>query len=66
MALCETRLEYIRLSGAMGPPVRVTDLATERATDATLVMDVGNSRMTGVTAETSPLGGTRLTNCGPC
>ncbi|MDR1035841.1 MAG: virulence factor SrfB [Deltaproteobacteria bacterium] len=65
MALYETLLEGIHLSGAMGPPVRVINPASEKPTDATLVIDVGNSRITGVIVETSPLGGTRLTDCYP-
>jgi hypothetical protein len=65
MALYETLLEGIHLSGAMGPPVRVINPASEKPTDAALVIDVGNSRITGVIVESSPLGGTRLTDCYP-
>jgi hypothetical protein len=65
MALYETLLEGVHLSGAMGPPVRVINPASEKPTDATLVIDVGNSRITGVIVETSPMGGTRLTDCYP-
>ncbi|MDR2613412.1 MAG: virulence factor SrfB [Deltaproteobacteria bacterium] len=65
MALYETLLEGVHLAGAMGPPIRVINAGAEKPTDATLVIDVGNSRITGVIVETSPLGPTKLTDCYP-
>ncbi|MDR1040473.1 MAG: virulence factor SrfB [Deltaproteobacteria bacterium] len=65
LALYETLLEGIHLSGAMGPPVRVINPGSEKPTDTTLVIDVGNSRITGVIVETAPMGQTRLTDCYP-
>ncbi|MDR3154128.1 MAG: virulence factor SrfB [Deltaproteobacteria bacterium] len=65
MALYETLLEGIHLSGAMGSHLRVINPGTEKPTDATLVIDVGNSRITGVIVETAPMGPTKLTNSYP-
>ncbi|MDR2350275.1 MAG: virulence factor SrfB [Deltaproteobacteria bacterium] len=63
LALYETLLEGLALSGGMGNPMRVINPGAETPVDTTLVIDVGNSRITGVIVETSPQGGTKLTDC---
>jgi hypothetical protein len=65
MALYETLLEAIHLSGAMPDPIRVPNIAHQNPVDVSLVIDVGNSRITGVLVETVPQRETKLTDCYP-
>ncbi|MDR2340697.1 MAG: virulence factor SrfB [Deltaproteobacteria bacterium] len=74
LALYEALLEAIHLTDAMytqnnppvfSTPIRVLNPENETPTQVDLVVDIGNSRITGVLVETQPEGETRLNNCYP-
>lgn len=63
MGMYITFLMGLELSGALGQ-VRVVNPARAASfIDVDLVLDIGNSRMTGVLVETKPQSDTRLTDC---
>jgi hypothetical protein len=62
MAVYETFLWAIYLSGSLSP-VRVINPKRVKPIEVDLVIDIGNSRLTGVLVETVPQRATRLTDC---
>ncbi|MDR1086407.1 MAG: virulence factor SrfB [Deltaproteobacteria bacterium] len=62
MAVYETFLWAVAQSGSLSP-VRVINPKRVRPIDVDLVIDIGNSRLTGVLVETVPQRTTRLTDC---
>ncbi|MDR2405774.1 MAG: virulence factor SrfB [Deltaproteobacteria bacterium] len=74
LALYEALLEAVHLTDAMftqnnppifASPIMVVNPKNETPTQVDLVVDIGNSRITGVLVETPPEGETRLNNCYP-
>ncbi|MDR2422993.1 MAG: virulence factor SrfB [Deltaproteobacteria bacterium] len=62
MAVYETFLWAVHQSGVLRP-VRVINPKRVKPIDVDLVIDIGNSRLTGVLVETVPQRATRLTDC---
>ncbi|MDR2142047.1 MAG: virulence factor SrfB [Deltaproteobacteria bacterium] len=62
MAVYETALWAINQSGGLSP-VRVINPRRVKPIDVDLVLDIGNSRLTGVLVETVPQRATKLTDC---
>jgi hypothetical protein len=62
MAIYETFLRTLTQSGALRA-VRVINPKRVKPIDVDLVIDIGNSRLTGVLVETVPQRATRLTDC---
>ncbi|MDR1395655.1 MAG: virulence factor SrfB [Deltaproteobacteria bacterium] len=62
MAVYETLLWGIYKTGSLSP-VRIINPRRVKPIDVDLVIDIGNSRLTGVLVETVPQRATRLTDC---